>query len=117
MKQTTAPLKAPSPRPGTKVAKTGVETDSPSAVFISMAVDMTWRLAIAIMVPIVGGALLDEHFNTSPTLTIIGFVIAMISFGFIMWQTLQKANKVPVPKLTAAQKRAIKKKYEEDDND
>ncbi|HVW23553.1 MAG TPA: AtpZ/AtpI family protein [Candidatus Saccharimonadales bacterium] len=117
MKQTTAPTKAPSPRPGTKVAKTGVENDSASAVFISMAVDMTWRLAIAIMVPIVGGYELDQHFNTSPTLSIIGFIVAMGLTGYIMWQTLQKANQVKVPKLTAAQKRAIKKQYEEDDND
>ncbi len=100
-----------------KEAKAKVGTDrSPSAVFVSMALDMSWRLALVVLVPIVGGFELDKHFKTTPSLTIIGFVVAMAGMGFVLWQALQTANHIPVPKLSAAQKRAIKKQYQEDDD-
>jgi F0F1-type ATP synthase assembly protein I len=98
-------------------AKPGVGTKSPSSVFISMAVDMSWRLALAVLVPTLIGIELDKVFKTGATLTIVGLLIAMIGMGFVLWRTLQVANRMPVPKLTAAQKRAIKKQYEEDDKD
>lgn len=82
-----------------------------------MALDMSWRLAIAVLVPIIGGVELDKRLKTSPTLTIIGFGLAMIGMGLVLWQTLQSANRLPVPKLTAAQRKAIQKQYEEDDDD
>lgn len=87
-----------------------------SSVFVGMALDMSWRLAVVVLVPIVGGFELDKKFHTTPTLTIIGFVVAMLGMAVVMWQTLQAANRLPVPKLTAAQKRAVKKQYEEDDD-
>jgi hypothetical protein len=89
---------------------------TPSAVFISMALDMSWRLALVILIPIVGGAELDKHMHTS-AYVILGFLLAMVGMGLVMWQTLHKANQLPVPKLTAAQKRAIQKQYEEEDED
>lgn len=98
------------------MSKTSPPVDkSPSAVFVTMALDMTWRLAIAILVPVIGGYELDKRLNTSPTLIIIGFVVAMVGMGVIMWQTMQTANRQPVPKLSAAEKRKIKQQYEEDD--
>jgi len=98
------------------VTKTGRAEKAPTSVFITMALDMSWRLAIAILVPIIGGVELDKLWHTSPSLTIIGFIIAMVGMGLVLWQTLQVANQQPVPKLTAAQKRAIKKSYQEDDD-
>jgi len=89
---------------------------SPSAVFITMAFDMTWRLAIVILVPVIGGYELDKKLHTNPVLLIIGFVVAMIGMAVIMWQTMQTANRQPVTKLTAAQKRQVKRQYEEDDD-
>jgi len=89
---------------------------SPSAVFITLVLDMTWRLAIVILVPVIGGYELDKALKTTPTITILGFVVAMAGMAFILWKTLQVANRQPVPKLTAAQKRAVQRQYEEDDD-
>jgi F0F1-type ATP synthase assembly protein I len=63
-----------------------------------MAMDMSWRLAAAVLVPIIGGFELDSRLGTTPLLTVIGFVAAMVAAGLVMRRTLQVANKMPVPK-------------------
>ena len=63
-----------------------------------MALDMSWRLAIAVLVPIIGGFELDSHIGTTPALTVVGFIIAMIGFGLVLWRTTQAASELPAPK-------------------
>lgn len=85
--------------------------------FIVMALNMSWQLALAVFVPIVGGVELDKGLHSGHTYLFVGLALALIATTFVMWRTVQLANKLPVPKLTAAQKRAIQKQYEEDDKD
>lgn len=73
-------------------------TTTASRVFVSMALDMSWRLAIAVLVPIIGGFKLDEALDTTPLLTIVGFLLAMGGMALVMWQTLQIANRIPIDK-------------------
>jgi hypothetical protein len=47
----------------------------------------------------------------------VGLAIALLGTILVMRLTMQRANSLPVPKLSAAQKRAIQKQYEEDDAD
>lgn len=63
-----------------------------------MALDMTWRLAIVVLVPIIGGFYLDKWLNITPVFTITGFVIAMVGMGLVMWRTMQVANSIEIPK-------------------
>ena len=77
------------------------KTTSQNSVFISMALDMSWRLAIAVLVPIIGGFKLDEALKTTPLLTIVGFLLAMGGMALVMWQTLQTANQIEIPKKAA----------------
>jgi hypothetical protein len=44
-------------------------------------------------------------------------VIALLASIAVMWRTMQVANRLPVPKLTESQRRAIKKSYEEEDDE
>jgi F0F1-type ATP synthase assembly protein I len=87
------------------------------STFVSLAVDMTWKLAIAVMVPIIGGVYIDKAANTDHVFTFIGLALAALGSIGVMWQTVQTANSLPVPKLSAAEKRQIQKEYEEDDAD
>lgn len=83
------------------MAKTNPQVEkntSPSSVFISMALDMSWRLAIVVLVPIIGGFKLDEWLGTSPALIIVGFFLAMGGMALVMWQTMQAANQMQLPK-------------------
>ena len=115
MRHTSAP--AIKPTPDIKGASKSAGGRSQSSLFITMALDMSWRLAVVILVPVIAGAELDKHFKTSPAWLIVGLVLAMIGMGLVFWQTMQAANRLPVPKLTAAQKRQIQKQYEEEDNE
>ena len=97
MKQTKAPGVAPSPQTdSTKPPKYAGK--SANTVFLAMALDMTWRLAIVVLVPVIGGFKLDEALDTSPALTLLGFLLAMGGMAYVMWQTLQKANQTTMPK-------------------
>lgn len=62
------------------------------AILVIAALDMSWRLAIAVLVPIIGGFELDKHLHTTPALTIVGFIIAMAGLFFILKRTLEAAD-------------------------
>jgi F0F1-type ATP synthase assembly protein I len=99
MTETKAPKSTPSP--AKKVVQTpdkGGDGRSSTAIFVSMALDMAWRLAIVVLVPILGGFYMDKTLDSSPALFIAGFVLAMLGMGVVLWQTLQAANRVEVPK-------------------
>lgn len=74
------------------------KTTSQTSIFISMVLDMSWRLAFVVLVPIVGGFELDKWLDMTPVFTITGFVLAMVGMGLVMWQTMQTANKIEIPK-------------------
>ena len=65
---------------------------SPSRAFVMMALDMSWRLAAVVLVPIIGGFKLDQALGLEPVLTILGFILAMAGMALVMWRTLQLAN-------------------------
>jgi len=53
-------------------------------LFMSMALDMTWQLALVVIVPIVGGYVLDQHYHKTPWLTAAGFAVAAVGvFGVL----------------------------------
>jgi F0F1-type ATP synthase assembly protein I len=85
--------------------------------FVGLALQMGWQLAVVVLIPIIAGAQLDKVFDTSPVLLCIGLALALLGTVAVMWATMQKANKLPVPKLTDEQRAAVKKSYEEDDAD
>jgi F0F1-type ATP synthase assembly protein I len=62
------------------------------AIFVIAALDMSWRLAIAVLVPIIGGFELDKHLGTTPALTILGFLLAMAGLFFILKRSLAMAD-------------------------
>lgn len=98
MKQTNAPKTTPSPTQEQPAHDQVGNSNSPSAVFVSMALDMSWRLAIVVLVPIIGGFELDKKLDMTPLLTIVGFLLAMVGTGLVMWRTLQVSQNVSTSK-------------------
>jgi F0F1-type ATP synthase assembly protein I len=96
-------------------SETSTDPSRQQTQFVSLALNMGWQLAVVVLVPVVGGVELDKTFDTSPALLLIGLAVALLASIVVMWRTMQAANRLPVPKLTDAQRRAIKKQYEEDD--
>lgn len=61
-------------------------------LFVVMAMNMTWQLAIVVIVPIVGGYYLDQFFHTTPGLTIAGFLLAALGVVGVMLRIVKDAN-------------------------
>ena len=77
MKQTKAPELTPSPSRTNKSSAVADSKDA-SQVFISMAIDMSWRLAIVVLIPIIVGAELYKHYKNGQWFLIAGLLIAII---------------------------------------
>jgi len=92
-------------------------TRSQRADFMVMVTNMSWQLAVVVLVPVVGGVYLDKAAHTSHVFLFIGLAVALLGSIVVMWRTMQVANSLPVPKLTEAQRRAIKKSYETEDDE
>jgi F0F1-type ATP synthase assembly protein I len=87
------------------------------SAFFALAIDMSWKLALVILGPIIGGTYLDNALETAPLFTVIGLLMAVVGSIAVMWQVVKVANRQPVPKLTEAQRRQIREEYEKDDED
>lgn len=102
-------------------ARGGVKAREPSdgarRNFLVYAANMGWQLAVTVLVPVIGGAELDKHSGGRHLWVFVGLGLAVIASVLVMWRTVQQTNRLPVPKLTAEQKRAIRKSYEEEDNE
>lgn len=99
MTETTTP-QTPSPKPtvsGNSQVTVG-KPENPQSVFVGMALDMSWRLAAVVLVPIIGGYELDSHLGATPFITVLGFLVAICGVVIVMRQTVRAANKLPVPK-------------------
>lgn len=101
----------------TQPTATSDQTAASKSVFLGLALSMSWQLAIVVLVPVLAGVQLDKALNSQHVWTFVGLGLAVLGSIAVMWSTMQRANRLPVPKLTAAQKRKIQKQYEEDDAD
>lgn len=61
--------------------------------FASAAINMGWQLAITVLVPVVIGVKLDDHFNTAPSYTLASLVIAVTFACGVVWNTLKQISK------------------------
>jgi F0F1-type ATP synthase assembly protein I len=119
MKQAAAhtTTKSHSVSPSKKRAPGKAQVSDPKQTFAFAALNMSWQLAVVVLVPILLGVQLDKALGTSYLGVTFGILLALAGSGLVVWRALQAANRMPVPKLTEAQKRAIRKAYEEEDDD
>jgi len=66
--------------------------DQSKAIFYASTLDMSWRLAIAFLVPFFAGFFIDNYFKTSPFWTLIGLVIGIVLSVVIVLQSFKKIN-------------------------
>jgi F0F1-type ATP synthase assembly protein I len=73
-----------------KIDSAQKERDRKTAMrlFIGAALDMSWQMAIVVLVPIIGGVELDKHWHTTPWLTISGFILAMFGTYLVIKRML-----------------------------
>ncbi len=61
--------------------------------FISASLDMGWRLALTVLVPVFIGAWLDRRYDTSPSWTLTALFVAIGGAALVVWKTINAVNK------------------------
>jgi F0F1-type ATP synthase assembly protein I len=86
----------PTPTPQVKGGKTQQNKYDQAVfqqnLFIAMALNMSWQLAIVVIIPLVGGYKIDEHFNTLPVFTLIGLLVAFAGTGMVLYRVVGEAK-------------------------
>ncbi|MGH7193050.1 MAG: AtpZ/AtpI family protein [Candidatus Saccharimonadales bacterium] len=89
MNKTTA-LKTPSPHKQVAAPAAGSQDyDNYRREFFAAVMDLSWQMALVVLVPIVGGFELDQKFGISPTLTIAGFIVALAGMSLVVRRQLR----------------------------
>ncbi|MDB5171016.1 MAG: hypothetical protein JWO35_710 [Candidatus Saccharibacteria bacterium] len=89
MKQTPLPPTKGQTTPVKSVGNDQQASYEARAQFFSAALNMSWQLAIVVLVPIIGGFELDKRLDMLPLLTIVGFLLAMIGMAVVVWRQMQ----------------------------
>lgn len=58
-------------------------------LFLSRAMSMSWQLAVVFLAPLLGGYYLDQHYKTGPLYTLIGFGLAIIFSGLVVYKNVK----------------------------
>jgi F0F1-type ATP synthase assembly protein I len=69
-----------------------IDVSAYNNLFVGMVLNMSWQLAIVVIGPVVGGYVLDQRFNSSPWLVLVGLVVAILATCGILWRTVREAN-------------------------
>ncbi len=60
--------------------------------FIGATLNMGWRLALTVLVPLIGGIQLDKHLHSSPSFTLGGMMLAAAAGSAAVWATIKQVN-------------------------
>lgn len=85
-KETTTPAEADLQR--------AIDTVNAKQQFFTSALTMSWQLALTIVIPVVAGVKLDDYFDSSPSLTLTGFFLAIAMGGTVVWNTVKGVSKL-----------------------
>jgi predicted F0F1-ATPase subunit len=61
--------------------------------FFTSTANLSWRLAITVVIPLVAGVKLDEKLQSSPSWTLTGIFIAVAAGCAAVWATVKEVNK------------------------
>lgn len=60
--------------------------------FMSATTNMGIRLAVTVVIPIVVGVKLDQHFHSAPSWTLSGLFLAAFAGSAAVWSTIKQVN-------------------------
>lgn len=66
----------------------------PNSIVMGLTLGMSWQLAVTVLVPVVGGHLLDAklHPNGLPVYTLAGLLLALAGMIIVVRRTLKALN-------------------------
>lgn len=78
------------PQEKTTQGKADITRQKAFSMFVVPLFDMTWRLLIAMAVPVLLGAFLDKKLATDDLFTAFGFLLSLVAAGFVIKSTVDK---------------------------
>lgn len=73
---------------------------SPLAEFVMASLNMSWQLAVVVLVPLIGGYEIDKHCSTFPVFLILGILVAMGGSAAVVHHQLVQFGPPPKSKGT-----------------
>lgn len=70
------------------------DVDGARSLFFISALNMSWQLALTIVIPVVAGVKLDQWLDSSPSLTLTGFFLAIVMGSMVVWNTVKGVSEV-----------------------
>lgn len=80
------------------------------SMLVTNMISMGWRLAIMVLLPIFIGAQLDKRFDSSPSLTLAAFFIAVFGASMLIYKTYNEMNTLQAIDDARKAKRSMKRK-------
>lgn len=74
-----------------KITKSSSRTE-PQQFLVGSVVSMGWQLAIVVLLPLIGGNILDKQAGTLPWFTLLGLFIAMAGMIVVVSRALKDVN-------------------------
>ncbi len=68
--------------------------NSAQKLFMTSALSMSWQLAIAVLVPLIAGLYIDDHFKTTPLWTLIGLIVGVAMAVVVVWRAVVDFNSI-----------------------
>lgn len=62
--------------------------------FVGATLNMGWRMALTVVIPIVVGVKVDQRFDTSPSWTLVGLMLAAFGACVAVWDTVKEVNQI-----------------------
>jgi F0F1-type ATP synthase assembly protein I len=69
-----------------------IESLNAKQQFLGAVMSLSWRLAFTILIPVVIGVKLDQSFDSAPSYTLAGLMLAAIGGSISVWDTVKEVN-------------------------
>lgn len=89
MTKSKAPDKTRTPVGGPADATKAQRYEEARKGFFVAVLNMSWQLALVVLVPIVGGSQLDKALHSAPTGLLLGIFITIVGSVYVVWRQLQ----------------------------
>lgn len=72
--------------PDSKSPHTDGKPSAREQLFVGTFISLSWQMLVVVLVPAIGGHLLDQQLQTSPLFTIVGFVLAIAMAALVTYR-------------------------------
>jgi F0F1-type ATP synthase assembly protein I len=62
--------------------------------FVGATINLSWRLALTVIIPVLIGVKLDDKFNTSPSFVLTSLMLATVGACVAIWSTVKEINQL-----------------------